>query len=129
MHVDRPGHRRRHSAGVRCCVTLLLLVIAACSTIPRGEGTGAEEETTVRVENHAWMDMTIYAIADGQRVRLGSVTGSTTAVLRIPSRVVGLGRNVSFVADPLGSSRTSTSFEIYVRPGAEITLTIPAQAG
>ena len=108
---------------------LFLLVLGACSTNPRAQAGGAEEETTVRVENHAWMDMTIYAIASGQRVRLGSVSGSSTAVLRIPPGVVGLGRNLTFVADPLGSSRTSSSFEIYVRPGEEITLTIPAQAG
>lgn len=113
--------------GIRAVV--FLLVLGACSTNPGAQTRGAEEETTVRVENHAWMDMTVYAIASGQRVRLGSVSGSSTAVLRIPPGVVGLGRSLTFVADPLGSSRTSSSFEIYVRPGEEITLTIPAQAG
>lgn len=108
---------------------LLLLVLAACSTNPRQPGPAAEEATTVRVENNAWADMTVYAIADGQRVRLGSVTGNTTRVLRIPARVIGLGRNISFMADPVGSDRAATSFQLFVWPGEEITITIPAQAG
>lgn len=122
------GHRYVVSLASSAAL-VFLLVLGACSTNPRAEAPGAEEETTVRVENHAWMDMTIYAVASGQRVRLGSVSGNTTGVLSIPPGVVGLGRSLTFVADPLGSSRTSSSFEIYVRPGEEITLTIPAQAG
>lgn len=130
MHVNRP-HRGPRSIGVRTCAcfVLLLLVLAACSGNQRDQGLAPEEETTVRVANHAWTDMTLYAIAGGQRVRLGSVSGSSTAVLRIPSRVVGFGRSLTFVADPLGSDRTSRSFEIFVHPGDEVTLTIPAQAG
>lgn len=130
MHVNRPHHRPGPvAARTRACFVLLLLVLAACSGNQRDEGLAAEEETTVRVANRAWTDMTIYAIAGGQRVRLGSVSGSSTTVLRIPSRVVGFGRSLTFVADPLGSDRTSSSFEIFVHPGDEITLTIPAQAG
>lgn len=131
MHVNRPIHDLARSAGVRTCscAVLILLVLAACSGNPREREIAGEEETTVRVENRAWTDMTVYAIADGQRVRLGSVTGTTTTVLRIPQRVVGFGRSLTFVVDPLGSARTSSSFEIYVRPGEQITLTIPVQAG
>lgn len=131
MHVNRSGHHRVTSAAARTCswAVLILLLLAACSGNPRDRGIAGEEATTVRVENRSWTDMTIYAIADGQRVRLGSVTGTTTAVLSIPQGVVGLGRTLTFMADPLGSARTSSSFEIYVRPGEQITLTIPVQAG
>lgn len=105
---------------------LLLLVLAACAGNPRDQDA---EGATARVENQSWSEMTIYAVAGGQRVRLGSVNANSTAVLRIPAGVVGLGRTLTFIADPLGSSRTSRSFEIYVAPGEEITLTIPPQAG
>ena len=130
MHNKRPNQKRSRSPGARACsiAVLLLLVLAACAGNPR-EQEGAGEEATARVVNQSWSEMTIYAIAGGQRVRLGSVTANSTAVLRIPAGVVGLGRNLTFVADPLGSSRTSRSFEVFVRPGEEITLTIPPQAG
>jgi hypothetical protein len=131
MPVNRGVGRETRSASARkrWWVTLLLLALAACSANPRDRASGAEAEASVRVENRSWTDMTIYAVSGGQRVRLGSVTGTSTAVLRIPSGVVGLGRSLTFIADPLGSDRTSSSFEIFVRPGDEITLTIPSQAG
>jgi hypothetical protein len=129
--VNRSIGPELRSAGARKCslLVLLLLALAACSTNPRHQGQASEPEAKVRVKNQAWTDMTIYAISSGQRVRLGSVVGNSTAVLRIPSGVLGLGRTLTFLADPLGSSQTSSSFEIYVRPGDEITLTIPPQAG
>lgn len=131
MHVNRSIHHRLRSAGGRGCssIVLLLAVLAGCSGNPRDRDAAAPEEATVRVENRAWTQMTIYAVAGGQRVRLGSVTGNQTAVLRIPSGIIGFGRSLTFIADPLGSDRTSSSFEIFVRPGEEITLVIPAQAG
>lgn len=110
-------------------VALMLLALCACAASRPAEEVGADEETAVRVENRAWPDMTIYADVDGQRVRLGSVTGSTTRVLRIPSRVIGLGRDVVFIADPVGSGRTASSYRIYVRPGDEVVITIPSTAG
>jgi hypothetical protein len=30
-----------------------------------------------------------------------------------------------FMVDPIGSSRQGTSFDIYVRPGERVTLTVP----
>jgi hypothetical protein len=131
MPVTRPTHRRLRSPAWRACssVVLLLGVLAGCSGNPREQDAAAPEGATVRVENRAWTEMTIYAVAGGQRVRLGSVTSNQTAVLGIPSSIIGFGRSLTFIADPLGSDRTSTSFEIFVQPGEEITLVIPAQAG
>jgi hypothetical protein len=104
------------------------MALSACAANPRTDAPD-REPTTVRVDNRAWTEMTLYAVASGQRVRLGTVGGTSTAVLRIPPGVVGQGRNLTFLADPLGSSRTSTSFEIFVRPGEQVTLTIPPGAG
>lgn len=111
--------------------TLFLLItifLAACGGNRDGDAP-APEQTTLRVENRAWTQMTVYAISSGQRIRLGTVDATSTSVLRIPSGIVGLGRSLTFLADPLGSSRTSTSFEIFVRAGEQITLTIPPGAG
>jgi hypothetical protein len=39
---------------------------------------------------------------------------------------VGTGRDLRFMVDPIGSSRQGVSFNIYVRPGERVTLTVPA---
>jgi hypothetical protein len=105
-------------------VVLLAFALAGCT----GRGRNApqpREAATVRVENQSWLDMNIFAIAGGARTRLGTVTASTTRSFVIPASLVGLGRELSFLADPVGSSRTATSFAIFVGPGEEVVLTIP----
>lgn len=77
------------------------------------------------VENQSTSDMRIYARFAGQEVRLGSVTGLRTERLEIPSSIVGGGRELAFVADPLAGRSTATSFSIFVAPGEEVTMVIP----
>jgi hypothetical protein len=112
------------------CALLLALVMAACTgNTARDRHTPRPEPATVRVQNQAWTEMTVYVVASGQRVRLGNVNGNSNTVLRLPESVVGMGRSVTFMVDPLGSSRTSNSFEIHVQPGQQVTITIPPRAG
>lgn len=130
MHANAPDRLSRSSHVARASLLgLLLLLASGCVGNPREEGSRAREAATVRVDNQAWSQMILYVDAGGQRVRLGSVSASSTASLRIPASVVGLGRSLTFVADPVGSDRRASSFEIYVRPGEVINLTIPPQAG
>lgn len=130
MNANGPDRLSRSGrVGRAGLLGLLLLLVAGCAANPREGSPRAAQEATVRVQNQAWSQMTLYVDTGGQRVRLGSVSATSTAVLRIPAGVVGLGRNLTFVADPVGSDRTSSSFEIYVRPGEVITLTIPPRAG
>lgn len=121
--------RRIRRFVIPCLLPLITLAAAACGGNRDGDDGPAPAQTTARVENRAWTQMTVYAVSSGQRVRLGTVDATSTAVLRIPAGIVGLGRSLTFLVDPLGSSRTSTSFEIFVRPGEQITLTIPPGAG
>ena len=109
---------------------LLVAVLAGCGGQRgvRSDQPGAET-TTIRVENNSFLDMTVYVIRNGQRTRLGLVNGSSTRTFVIPDRVVGFGENLSFLADPVGSSVTAQSFDMYVRPGDEVGITIPATVG
>ncbi|HEY7767469.1 hypothetical protein [Longimicrobium sp.] len=113
----------------RLMVLLVAVVLAACASSPRDRHAPRPVPATVRVQNQAWTEMTVYVVASGQRVRLGNVNGNSNTVLRLPESVVGMGRSVTFMVDPLGSSRTSNSFEIHVRPGEQVTITIPPRAG
>lgn len=99
-------------------------VLSACY----GRGRNAavpQEATTVRVRNQSFLDHNIYVLNGGARSRLGTVTGNSTATLRIPSSLVQPGGLLRFLADPIGSSITPVSEQIVVSPGDEVQLTIP----
>ena len=86
------------------------------------------QRTTVRVENQSWSEMVVYAVRGGsQRIRLGSVPGVTTRVLRLPENMVWSATPLQFIADPIGSSRAPITNEITVHPGDQVTLYIPPQ--
>lgn len=111
---------------MRLILVAATLFLAACSSArPSRPGTESEERTTLQVDNQSFVDMTVYLINGGQRVRLGLAVGKTTSTFTIPARIVGSGRELSFLADPIGSDRTGTSNQLYVRAGERVTLMIP----
>lgn len=116
------------NTGHRYVLSLALLVLlAACGPARSAAPADGDARTTpVRVENQAWADMRIYVVVSGQRQRLGVVNGNTTQTLQIPASVVGIGREVSFLADPIAGRSTAQSFSIFVRPGETVTITIPS---
>jgi hypothetical protein len=79
----------------------------------------------VQVENQSFYDMTVYAVRSGMKIRLGIVSGNTTAMFEIPRSLVSPGLPIRFMADPVGSSRTPFSEEIGVSPGDTLVLRIP----
>jgi hypothetical protein len=113
---------------LRAPLALLLVVlsVAACGPRERGSDPEPRERTTLRGENRSWLDMTMYVVYTGTRQRLGQVSGNGTATFTIPASLVGFGNNLRFQADPIGSGNVAQSFDIFVRPGSEVTLTIPA---
>jgi predicted small lipoprotein YifL len=106
-------------------VLSLLMVVASCGTQRRGGPAVPQERTTVRVQNQNFLDMTIYVLRNSQRVRLGTVGGVSTQVLTIPSNLIFGATPLRFQADPVGATRTPTSFEITVSPGDQVQLIIP----
>ncbi|MBV9772470.1 MAG: hypothetical protein JO040_00880 [Gemmatimonadetes bacterium] len=82
------------------------------------------DRATLRVENQSWNQMDIFAVRGGQRIRLGDVAPLSTRSITLPSNLVGLGTPVRFLADPVGSNRTSVSEELVADPGEVVTLTI-----
>lgn len=111
---------------LRRLIVLLVpaLLLAGCAG-NRGGAAEPGERTTVRVENRSWSAVNVYAIRGGQRVRLGTVQAVTTETLVIPRPVVSGITVLSFLIDPIGSSRTPISQEISVREGDQVTLYVP----
>ena len=103
---------------------IILTGASACSKQPAGP-VDPMAPAFVEVQNQAFLDMTIYVIRSGQRVRLGQVTGNSTATFELPRTMVNPGLPIRFQADPVGSSRAPFSQEIGVSPGDTVVLRIP----
>ena len=121
MFRMRRMQRGAWSLGVAC-----IALLSACS---RNNDPDVAAEpvppTRLRVENQAFLDMTIYVFRNSQRIRLGQASGNSTTRLVIPRNLIFGATPLRFQADPIGSSRASVSQEITVSPGDEVTLTIP----
>ncbi len=87
---------------------------------------GDEVPTRIRVQNQRFLDVNIFVVRGGQRMRLGTVSGNTTQVLRIPAYVMnGSLGTLRFIADPIGARSAPVSEEILVSPGDEVVMLIP----
>jgi hypothetical protein len=105
-------------------LVLLMLTAAACRGKPGGPAP-LDEPTSVRVENQGFIDMTIYILEGGSRIRLGFVPGNSTSTFVIPRYLMSGPRALRFLADPVGPTRAPVSDEMSVLPGDHIVLTIP----
>jgi hypothetical protein len=106
-------------------IALVLLGITACSGFSRSSASPQGGVTVLQVDNQGFLDMTVYALRNSQRVRLGSATGNNKTNLTIPSDLVFGLTPLRFIADPIGGNRASVSQEITVAPGDTVVMTIP----
>jgi hypothetical protein len=133
MRVDRGGRGAGRAAGrwqrsLKMMLVASLALASACSlTRNEAEDVAAEPvpPTRLRVDNQAFLDMTIYVYRNSQRVRLGTATGNSVTRLTIPPNMIFGSTPLRFQADPIGGNRTPISSEITVAPGDEVVLTIP----
>jgi hypothetical protein len=131
MRIDREVRAARMGRVRR----VALIAMAMCLSLAAGCMQKTEPEvgaepvppTRLRVENQAFLDMTIYVYRNSQRLRLGQATGNSTTRFTIPASLLFGATALRFQADPIGSSRAPISQEISVSPGDEVILTIPAQ--
>ncbi|MBV6521550.1 MAG: hypothetical protein MNPFHGCM_01689 [Gemmatimonadaceae bacterium] len=108
-------------------VLLLTTTVSGCY---RGKGSVLDEQpqTLLTVDNQNFLDFTIYLLAGGQRVRLGTATGNRKTRLIIPAQYIFGATTLQFQADPIGGNRAPVSYPLTVSPGDEVELTIPPNA-
>ena len=107
-------------------LVLVFLGVTACNAFSRGSATSSQHAPTiVQVDNEGFLDMDVFAVRSGQRVRLGMATGNSKTNLTIAPALVGGLTTLRFIADPIGGSRASVSQDITVAPGDTVVLTIP----
>ncbi|MFQ5680156.1 MAG: hypothetical protein ACE5HP_11940 [Gemmatimonadota bacterium] len=85
--------------------------------IPRRERSGEADKVLARVINTKEFRMEIRVLTDFHNVLLGSMSAYDTAVFEIPRAIVGSGRQVWLVADPLGPQRSYVSSPVFVHIG------------
>lgn len=105
-------------------LAVLAVTAPACRPMaPKGEPAPASE-AVLEVNNQAFLDMTIYIVRSGTRLRIGIAPGLTLTAFPLQRRFIGNGGDLQFMADPIGGSRTPVSQRIYVEPGDVVRLTI-----
>lgn len=111
---------------------MLLLALSAMSFAAACGAKAKEDEaaepvpvTRLKVDNQAYLDMTIYVLRSSQRIRLGVASGNSTTRMTIPSSLIFGTTPLRFQADPIGANRQPVTQEIPVTAGDEVILTIP----
>jgi hypothetical protein len=106
-------------------VLALAVLLSACRSnrVPRN-GDERSMRTTISVENQDFYDMTVYAVVNSQRNRLGVAPGNHTTELTIPSYLINGVAQLRFVCDPIGGGRTPVTEEINVNPGDQLVMII-----
>lgn len=106
----------------------LLALAPACwghRTLARAAQAGAPAgEVALRVTNHNFLDVIVYVVHDGQRTRVGTVTGSSTQLFFLPQRLLGQGREIQLLGDPVGSTEVARTDILIVQPGQYIEWTL-----
>jgi hypothetical protein len=111
------------SSGRRFSRIALTAVVAAASLLGcsrHGNPTivpPPAENIPLQITNHHYLDITIYAIHDGQRTRLGVAGGSAHTKMVLPARLLGVGRELQLYGDPIGSPELAITEVIVVQPG------------
>ena len=104
-----------------------IFLASSCSSSQPGSPTPtATPQTVVRVVNRNFLDMDVYALVSGEPTRVGTVTGLTTQLLRLPAGVVQTSTEVQFRVDPVGGRQTAVSMRVYANPGDTLQLEIPS---
>lgn len=120
--------RPNRSRLIIAALAILSATAAACArnTVQTAGGDVAlADSTSVVIDNQGIADMTIYVLEAGSvRRRLGVAGAARRTRLGIPRALVGNGRDLQFLADPVAARGNSISRRIFVVPGDQVSLTI-----
>src|SRR3989440_2643003 len=127
--VPGPRSRPMRSRG-RTALVALLLAVSGCFIFNRGKthaqapGAVPEGEIALSVTNHNYLDVVVYVLHDGQQTRVGTVTGSSSAVFFLPVRLLSMGHELQLLGDPIGSPDYARTPTLVIQPGQYIEWTL-----
>ncbi len=117
---------------VETALVFLLFAAPACFVFNRGNKPDTqsaaidvpEGEIALNVTNHNYLDVVVYVFHDGQRTRVGTVTGSSSTVFFLPTRLLGQGREIRLIGDAIGSDAYAVTDVLIVQRGQYIEWTL-----
>ena len=116
---------------LRAALAALLLAAPACFVFNRGSKATAspasdvpEGEIALSVTNHNYLDVVIYVVHDGVQTRVGTVTGSSSAVFFLPVRLLGQAREIQLLGDAIGNDAYARTEILVVQRGQYIEWTL-----
>src|SRR5256885_9695691 len=102
--IGEYDERAGKSGGMmRGALFALALLSAGCGHAGRSGSPEPQAKTTVKIENHNFLDMNVYVLQGGQRIRLGTVNGLSTAVFTLPD-FIARSTSVQFELHPIGGA-------------------------
>jgi hypothetical protein len=124
MRVHAAGRRTRWCAKV---VLSALVVLAPLSCVRRSVMPDEEPDSVeISVSNNNSLDMTVYAVNQSMRIRLGTVTTASTQHFTLNLHQISATGEFQLLADPVGSRRTLTSEAIHVFAGQAVEWVLQA---
>ncbi len=123
---------RRHTARLGgAALAALLLAAPACFLFNRGNKAAAspaydapEGEIALTVTNHNYLDVVVYVLHDGLQTRVGTVTGSSSALLFLRVRLLGMGHELQLYGRAIGSDAVARTQTLIIQPGQYIEWTL-----
>jgi hypothetical protein len=86
----------------------------------------ASAKVTATVTNHNTLDVDVFALAGGNRLRLGTVVTSQSRDFDLPAQAINAGQ-VRLSAEPIGARASYTSDPLTVAEGDRIRLDVAPQ--
>src|SRR5205823_6186330 len=115
---------------LRAALAALLWGASACFIFNRGKPDSRPAfeapagEIALNVTNHNYLDVVVYVLHDGQQTRVGTVTGSSSAVFFLPVRLLSMGHELQLLGDPIGSPDYARTPTLVIQPGQYIEWTL-----
>ena len=107
----------------RSLILVVTLAAGACAG-RRHSQSDPTPEIPLKVTNHNWLDVTIYVLHDGQRTRVGSVTGSSTQEFTLPGRLLGQSHQLALLGAAIGSPDYARTEVLNIQAGQYIEWTL-----
>lgn len=111
---------------LRIFLFIFILATIACHSGTPGTAAPADQ-TRARIENYNSVDVDIYVRrSDGRVSRLGFAPGSQTVTFALPIALTAGAPWIQFEARPSRGGQGAVSEQFPVKPGDEITWSVPA---
>ena len=111
---------------IRTGLLALLLLLAPGACVKHSIIPDEPETITIEVSNNNALDITVYAVNQSMRMRLGTVNTASTQRFTIPLHQLSVTGDLQLLADPVGSRRTLTSETIHVSAGQVVEWALQA---